>query len=80
MPSATLYTRRGCHLCDDALAVLQQHGLTPHLVDIDADPELCQRYNECVPVVEINGKERFRGRVNEVLLARILSHSDEGES
>jgi len=73
MPRVTLYTRRGCHLCDDALAVLRQHGLTPRLVDIDADPELLQRYNECVPVIEIDGKERFRGRVNEVLLARILA-------
>jgi len=73
MPSATLYTRQGCHLCDDALAVLQRHGVSPRLVDIDADPALRERYNECVPVVEINGKERFRGRVNEVLLARILA-------
>jgi glutaredoxin len=60
-------------LCDDALAVLQRHGVSPRLVDIDADPVLRERYNECVPVVEINGKERFRGRVNEVLLARILA-------
>jgi glutaredoxin len=73
MPDATLYTRQGCHLCDEALAILRQHGLSPRLVDIDADPALRQRYNECVPVVEIDGRERFRGRVNEVLLARILS-------
>jgi len=45
----------------------------PQLVDIDADPELRQRYNECVPVIAIDGKERFRGRVNEVLLARLLA-------
>ena len=74
MPSVTLYTRRGCHLCDDALAVLLRHGLHPQLVDIDADSVLRERYNECVPVVEINGRERFRGRINEVLLIRLLSH------
>jgi glutaredoxin len=73
MHQATLYTRHGCHLCDEALAVLQRHGLSPRLVDIDADAALRERYNACVPVVEIDGKERFRGRVNEVLLARILA-------
>jgi len=67
-----LYTRAGCHLCDEALAVLRRHGLSPRLVDIDSEPGLRERYNECVPVVEIDGKERFRGRVNEMLLSRLL--------
>jgi glutaredoxin len=70
-----LYTRRGCHLCDDALAVLQRHGLTPLLVDIDAREDLRQRYTDCVPVVELDGQERFRGHVNVVLLQRLLSHA-----
>jgi glutaredoxin len=73
MPDVVLYTRRGCHLCDDALAVLKRHGITPRLVDIDDDPLLRERYNECVPVVEIDGQERFRGRINEVLLQRLLA-------
>jgi len=69
-----LYTRAGCHLCDDALAVLGRHGLSPRLVDIDSEPGLRERYNECVPVVEIDGKERFRGRVNEMLLSRLMAN------
>jgi glutaredoxin len=73
MPNIVLYTRRGCHLCDDALALIRRHGHDPLLIDIDTDPTLRDRYNECVPVVEIDGKERFRGRVNEVLLSRLLS-------
>ena len=68
-----LYTRRGCHLCDDAREILVRHGLTPQSVDIDADPGLVAEYTECVPVVFIDGHERFRGRVNEVLLRRLLS-------
>ena len=68
----TLYTRAGCHLCDDALALLQKHGLQPRQQDIDADDGLRERYNTCVPVVVIDGKERFRGRVNEMLLKRLL--------
>jgi glutaredoxin len=67
-----LYTRRDCHLCDVASAVLVENGLSPRKVDIDLDPELQRRYTNCVPVVEIEGVVRFRGRVNEVLLKRIL--------
>ncbi len=68
-----LYTRPGCHLCDDALSLLRRYGLSPTLVDIDADAALRKRYTDCVPVVEIDGQERFRGRVNEVLLRRLLA-------
>jgi glutaredoxin len=67
-----LYTRTGCHLCDDALAMLMNHGLDPTIVDIDADPELRDRFNACVPVVEIDGKVRFRGKVDPLLLRRLL--------
>ena len=78
-PSVILYSREGCHLCDDALAVLHAHGLRPTIVDIDADPALRERYNECVPVVTIEGKERFRGRVNAVLLKRLLDKESAGK-
>ena len=71
--SIILYTRAGCHLCDEAAVLLARYGLEPQRVDIDADPVLRERYNYCVPVVVIDGKERFRGRVNEVLLKRILA-------
>jgi glutaredoxin len=67
-----LYTRRDCHLCEEARALLLRHGLRPRSVDIDADADLRQRFSTCVPVVEIDGKIRFRGRVNEVLLKRML--------
>ena len=68
-----LYTRAGCHLCDDALDALSRHGVQPRLVDIDQDTTTRELYNECVPVVEIDGKVYFRGRVNEVLLRRLLA-------
>ena len=69
----TVYTRAGCHLCDDAVALLKRHGITPDLVDIDDDSQLRTEFDHCVPVVKIDGKIRFRGLVNEVLLMRILS-------
>jgi len=67
-----LFTRKGCHLCEEAHQLLTRCQLVPRLVDIDEDPELTARYNECVPVVMIDGQERFRGHVNEVLLRRLL--------
>lgn len=73
MPVVVLYTRQGCHLCDQALEILQRQGLAVTLVDIDQDPALRARYDCCVPVVEIDGRVRFRGRANEVLLRRLLT-------
>ena len=67
-----LYTRAGCHLCDDAKQVLNEHGLTIESVDIDTDPALRERFDMWVPVVEIDGRVRFKGRVEPVLLRRIL--------
>ena len=70
----TLYTRPGCHLCDDARQLLERYGLQPKSVNIDLDPELLEKFDTCVPVVVIDGKERFRGRVSEMLLQRLLRH------
>ena len=72
LPTVTVYSRAGCHLCDEAVDLLRQYGLTPEIIDIDADPKLVARYTNCVPVVVIDGRERFRGRINEVLLRRLL--------
>lgn len=72
MPEVILYTRPGCHLCEDARAVLEAYGLEPRLVNIDTDPALQERYRLTIPVVLINGHERFRGHVDEVLLRRLL--------
>jgi glutaredoxin len=69
-----LYTRRGCHLCEDALRLLEHHGIAPLCADIDGDPVLRERFDTCVPVVEINGRIRFRGAVHPVLLRRIIRH------
>jgi len=70
--NVVIYTRNGCHLCEDAESLLKAKGLTPTLVDVDANEELRERFNDCVPVVEIDGKIRFRGRVDPVLLQRLI--------
>jgi glutaredoxin len=72
-PPVVVYTRAGCCLCDEACTLLREEGLQPELVDIDQHPELREKFTTCVPVVEIDGKVRFRGRVNRVLLKRLLA-------
>jgi len=73
--SVVLYTRAGCHLCDDAARLLRRYdALYPQLeiVDIDSSPDLVEQFNTCVPVVEVDGKIRFRGKVSEVLFKRLI--------
>lgn len=70
-----VYSRRECCLCDEALELLARYGrwLPAAIeVDIDDDPELQRRFNACVPVVECDGKIRFKGRVSEPLLRRLI--------
>ena len=74
-----LYTKHGCHLCDDAKAMLQRYSrFLPAIIEIDieSDPQLVEKFGTCVPVVEIDGRVRFRGRVNEVMLRRLLEHAN----
>lgn len=75
MHEVIVYTRAGCHLCEEAESVLIAQGLSPHAVDIDADPALVSKYHTAVPVVVIDGIERFRGRVDPILLRRLLLQS-----
>ncbi len=72
-----MYTRQGCHLCEQAWEQLEQaqrrYGFALRQVDVDEDARWQREYGECVPVVTIDGKVRFRGAVNRVLLERLLS-------
>jgi glutaredoxin len=74
--TVVMYTRQGCHLCDDAWQCLtdaqRRHDFALSKVDVDTDPELAAQYGLEVPVVTVNGQVRFRGGVNPVLLRRLL--------
>jgi glutaredoxin len=52
-----LYTKPGCHLCEDAEELLdalaEQHPLAVHAVDITRDVELYSRYWSKIPVVKV---------------------------
>jgi glutaredoxin len=64
----TLYTRAGCHLCDDAkqviLAARSRADFDYEERDIDAAPELFRLYNEEVPVIAIDGRKAFKYRLD----------------
>ncbi|HUG81818.1 MAG TPA: glutaredoxin family protein [Bryobacterales bacterium] len=62
----TLYSRAGCHLCDEVRAQLEtlrgEHGFVLIDVDIDSNTALKKRYDHEVPVVMMDGREAFRHR------------------
>jgi len=70
-----LVTRQGCHLCDQALALLRDLGHEPHLADVDADEELFRLYDWRVPVVLIDGAVIAEGQIRRGLLEEALKRS-----
>jgi glutaredoxin len=64
----TVYERPGCHLCEEARAVLDRVGEPYRSVDIESDDELLRRYLERIPVVAVDGEEVFEFFVDERLL------------
>jgi glutaredoxin len=70
--AVTLYTRTGCHLCEQAEQVLRAEQRTLPFalvtVDIDGDSELVRKYGVRVPVVAVDGVELFEYEVPPDLL------------
>ncbi|MCP4320992.1 MAG: glutaredoxin family protein [Alteromonadales bacterium] len=50
--SLRLYYTDGCHLCDDAMVLLEQLNLTYQKIDIVDDPSLVELYSTLIPVVK----------------------------
>jgi glutaredoxin len=64
-----IYSRPGCHLCDEAKEVIERVGrrvaFSLRVINIETDPELEKKYGEEIPVVFVNGMPAFRYRVDE---------------
>ena len=73
----TLITRVGCHLCEQAQAVLlrlrDELGFRYDELDVDADRDRRNEYSDRVPVILVDGKEHGYWRVEEDRLRRALS-------
>jgi glutaredoxin len=69
----TLYTRAGCHLCEDAATLLDRLGYRFTAVDVDADVTLQTRYGNEVPVLSLNGVPVLSGIIGEGALRTVLS-------
>jgi hypothetical protein len=71
-----LFSRIDCHLCHDALAVLErvQRDIPFEINTIMLEPgsEYFEQYNTCIPVVHINGHLAFKTRVDENALRQKL--------
>ena len=74
MMKVVIYSRPGCHLCDEAKAAIQEADcpsqFTLEEVNIESDPGLLQRYRYDIPVITIDGVEAFRHRVDSAEFAK----------
>jgi glutaredoxin len=77
MPLVTLYSRPGCHLCEEMKAVIERVArATPFAldeIDISGDPELERLYGLEIPVLLVDGRKAAKYRVTEEQLRRRLA-------
>jgi glutaredoxin len=75
-PRVTLYSRPGCHLCDDARAVIAavcaDLGEAYEEVDITTDDDLEDRYRDEIPVTLVDGRQHDFWRVDAARLRAAL--------
>lgn len=75
-PRVTLYSKPGCHLCDDARRVVAEVcaelGEEYAEVDITSDPELVRRFGEEIPVTFVDGEQHDFWRVDRSRLTQAL--------
>ena len=70
-------TREGCHLCDEAIAIIEtvcaEHDVRWQAVDVDADPALRRQYTDHVPVTFVDGGQHGLWFVDAGRLAAALA-------
>jgi hypothetical protein len=81
MTTVILYKKPDCCLCDEALEVIERvqrdHDFALEQVDIRSDPELLGRHGERIPVILVDGDEKFVYRVDEGKLRRLVGTAAE---
>ena len=79
MPEFVVYSRRGCHLCEELLEELEPlcRGSASIVVrDVDSDPEWAENYGLLVPVLHLNGEEICRYQLDTKRVLEILAQAD----
>ena len=80
MARVTLYGKPGCHLCDDARAIVErvrsQRPFELQEVDVTLDPTMHREYGERIPVLALDGVELFEFHVEEAVLLERLDRVD----
>lgn len=75
----TLYTRKGCHLCEEAKAqmapLLREFGARLREVDIDADEALHALYDVDVPVIFLGDLKVAKHRLDLAQFRRQLERA-----
>jgi glutaredoxin len=73
----TIYSRPGCHLCEEMKAVVQAVARSVPLsleeVDISTDPALEARYSQEIPLLLVDGRKAAKYRIGEDELRRLLA-------
>ena len=76
IPSITIYSRSGCHLCEVVHRIAQriQQDVPFHLayVDVESNPMWVERFGHRVPVVLIDQREACAGRITEGRLRQAI--------
>ncbi|GAB2554384.1 glutaredoxin family protein [Kribbella endophytica] len=76
-PRVTLYGKPGCHLCEDAQAIVAavcaELGVGWTEIDITTDPELFREYGEQIPVTFVDGRQHDFWRVDPARLKKALT-------
>ncbi|MGM7671061.1 glutaredoxin family protein [Microbacterium sp. A93] len=76
-PRVELLVKDGCHLCADAVAVVDEvcgrHGVTWQAVDVARHPKLAERHAEEIPVLMVDGVQRDFWRIDPARLERLLT-------
>jgi glutaredoxin len=79
MIEITIYSRPGCHLCEEMMATVQRAmRLTRQParldeIDISRDPDLEARYGLEIPVLMVDGRKAAKYRVTEDAVIRLLA-------
>ena len=71
LPPLTLYTRRGCHLCEQAEERLRLLDFPYTPVDVDTDPALRARHGDDVPVLATGERVLLRGVLSRARLSEL---------